>query len=354
MAAGWQTSRRLDRSHSPSLHRARAPEARRHARGSSRRTCHPEPSVRSRSPRYAQKLGRQDSRNAESFRCQAAHGAARSFRGGRSRPSHRLRQYRQPATRAQRRSSERNRAPHRSRRKPLAPHRPVAHRKRPPLPSRRHRRSASRRGRPRRARQARPCRSRSRERTSLNAWVLAFTIAICFLSGIVCGLIPAIQTIRQDLHTVLKEGGRASAARSGNRLRSILIVSQVALALIPLVGAGLLLRSFERLLSVNPGFRPDHILTMEVEQPSTPAEVLNKLSNDEQIALAQKQSSEFEQMAQRIRNLPGSRPWEASTLSLSPARSVPPPVFSSKASPCPKPARGRWRKFAPQASAIST
>ncbi len=141
--------------------------------------------------------------------------------------------------------------------------------------------------------------------TSLNAWVLAFTIAICFLSGIVCGLIPAIQTIRQDLHTVLKEGGRASAARSGNRLRSILIVSQVALALIPLVGAGLLLRSFERLLSVDPGFRPDHILTMEVEQPSTPAEVLNKLSNDEQIALAQKQSSEFEQMAQRIRNLPG-------------------------------------------------
>jgi putative ABC transport system permease protein len=141
--------------------------------------------------------------------------------------------------------------------------------------------------------------------TGLNGWVLAFTIAVCFLSGIGCGLIPAIQSLNQDLHTVLKEGGRTSAAASGNKLRSILVVSQVALALIPLVGAGLLLRSFHRLLSVDPGFRPDHILTMEVQQPGIPLAELLKMSNDQQIALARKQSIQFQQMADSIRTLPG-------------------------------------------------
>ncbi len=141
--------------------------------------------------------------------------------------------------------------------------------------------------------------------TGLDGWVLAFTIGVCFLSGIVCGLVPAIQTLNQDLHTVLKEGGRTSAASSGNKLRSILVVAQVALALIPLVGAGLLIRSFDRLLSVDPGFRPDHILTMEVDQPAISLAELNKMSNDQQTEFFRKQSFQFEQMAERIQNLPG-------------------------------------------------
>ena len=139
----------------------------------------------------------------------------------------------------------------------------------------------------------------------LNGWVLAFTIAVCFLSGIVCGLIPAIQTLNQDIHGVLKEGGRTSATSGGNNLRSALVVSQIALALIPLVGAGLLIRSFHRLLSVDPGFRPDHILTMEVQQPAIPLAELNKMSNDQQTELSRKQSVQFQQMADRIRSLPG-------------------------------------------------
>jgi putative ABC transport system permease protein len=141
--------------------------------------------------------------------------------------------------------------------------------------------------------------------TGLNAWVLSFAVAVCFLSGIVCGLIPAIQSLNQDLHSVLKEGGRTSAAATGNKLRSILVVSQMALALIPLAGAGLLLRSFHRLLSVDPGFRPDHILTMEVQQPGIPLAGFLKMSSDQQLALARKQSLEFQQMADSIRNLPG-------------------------------------------------
>src|SRR5580700_6061377 len=141
----------------------------------------------------------------------------------------------------------------------------------------------------------------------LNAQVLAFTVAVCFLSGIVCGLVPAIQTLNQDIHGVLKEGGRASATSGRKNLRSALVVSQIALALIPLVGAGLLIRSFRRLLNVDPGFRPDHILTMEVQQPAITLAELNKLSTDQQNELARKQSIQFQQMAARIQSLPGVR-----------------------------------------------
>ncbi len=141
----------------------------------------------------------------------------------------------------------------------------------------------------------------------LNAQVLAFTIAVCFFCGIVCGLVPAIQTLNQDIHGVLKEGGRTSATSGGNKLRSALVVSQIALALIPLIGAGLLIRSFHRLLNVDPGFRPDHILTMQVQQPAITLAELNKLSNDQQNELARKQSIQFQQMAARIQSLPGVR-----------------------------------------------
>ena len=141
----------------------------------------------------------------------------------------------------------------------------------------------------------------------LNAQVLAFTIAVCFFCGIVCGLVPAIQTLNQDIHGVLKEGGRTSATSGGNKLRSALVVSQIALALIPLIGAGLLIRSFHRLLNVDPGFRPDHILTMQVQQPAITLAELNKLSSDQQNELARKQSIQFQQMAARIQSLPGVR-----------------------------------------------
>ena len=141
----------------------------------------------------------------------------------------------------------------------------------------------------------------------LSAQVLAFTIAVCFFCGIVCGLVPAIQTLNQDIHGVLKEGGRTSPTSGGNNLRSALVVSQIALALIPLVGAGLLIRSFHRLLTVDPGFSPNHILTMEVQQPAITLAELNKLSNDQQNELARKQSIQFQQMAARIQSLPGVR-----------------------------------------------
>ncbi|HEY2548157.1 MAG TPA: ABC transporter permease [Candidatus Acidoferrum sp.] len=140
------------------------------------------------------------------------------------------------------------------------------------------------------------------KQVGLNGWVLAFTLAVSFLAGIVCGLIPAVQTLKQDLQGILKEGTRAAG---GQKLRSLLVVSEIALALIPLVGAGLLIRSFHRLLEVNPGFQGDHILTMEVDLPQLPDTEAIKLTLAQQIELNKKQSVLFDELSQKIQGLPG-------------------------------------------------
>jgi predicted permease len=104
---------------------------------------------------------------------------------------------------------------------------------------------------------------------SIDAVTLAFTLAISVLSGILFGLIPAIRLSRGDLAVTLKEGGRsAGAGRARHRTRSLLAAFQVALALILLVGAGLLLRTFQALRDVNPGFvHPKEVLTFRVPVP---------------------------------------------------------------------------------------
>src|SRR4029077_4790550 len=98
----------------------------------------------------------------------------------------------------------------------------------------------------------------------MNGWVLGFTIAICVATGLVCGLLPALRTLNTNLAGVLKQGSKGTSAAGHHRTHNLLVISEIAMALIPLVGAGLLLRSFQHLLEVDPGFRVDHILTMEI------------------------------------------------------------------------------------------
>ncbi len=90
-------------------------------------------------------------------------------------------------------------------------------------------------------------------------------MAISILTGILFGLAPALQGSASSLTAVLNEGGRSgTAGRAGRRMRNALVVTEVALAMIVLIGAGLLIRSFVRLRSVDPGFQPAGVLTARV------------------------------------------------------------------------------------------
>lgn len=95
--------------------------------------------------------------------------------------------------------------------------------------------------------------------------VLAFTLAVALLTGILFGLIPALEATRSDLSATLKEsGGRTGTSFRQNKARSVLVVSEMALALILLIGAALLIRTFLALRSVDPGFNAHNVLTMQM------------------------------------------------------------------------------------------
>src|SRR5579862_185959 len=107
------------------------------------------------------------------------------------------------------------------------------------------------------------------EEIGVNGAVMAFTFGVSLLTGILFGLAPVWRALKVDLNTSLKAGGRAGQGDGGilvrrHRLRGLLVISELALSLMLLIGAGLLVRSFARLEAVPPGFSPDHVLTMQV------------------------------------------------------------------------------------------
>src|SRR6267142_4310445 len=104
--------------------------------------------------------------------------------------------------------------------------------------------------------------------TSIDASVLGFTFAVSLLTGIVFGLVPALSATFFGLNAKLKEDTRTTAGgSSGYRIRKFLVISEIALALVLLISAGLMIRSFTLLHRVDPGFRTDNLLTMRVELP---------------------------------------------------------------------------------------
>ena len=123
--------------------------------------------------------------------------------------------------------------------------------------------------------------------------VLGFTILLSLLTGIIFGLAPAIQAARIQLQERLKQGGWQAAASGSQRVRNVLVVAEIALSLVLLAGAGLLVRSFARLMNVDKGFVSDHVLTMGIWP--TPG----------RYADPRKEINYLQQIVDQVRTLPG-------------------------------------------------
>jgi putative ABC transport system permease protein len=107
------------------------------------------------------------------------------------------------------------------------------------------------------------------EEVRIDPVVLGFALAMSLLTAVLFGLAPAWQLASTDLREILNQAGRGnSSAGSSRSLRAVLVVSELALAVLLLAGAGLLIRSFSRLLAVSPGFRTQHLLTLELALPT--------------------------------------------------------------------------------------
>jgi len=130
---------------------------------------------------------------------------------------------------------------------------------------------------------------------TVNGWVLAYTGLVIVVVGITSGLIPALQSSRFDLNGALREGPRGSTGSAGkSRMHSVLLIAEIAVATLLLVGAGLLLKSFWRLQSVDPGFKPDHVLTAGIS-----------LNREKYMKDDDRRVVFFRQILERVKSVPG-------------------------------------------------
>ena len=132
------------------------------------------------------------------------------------------------------------------------------------------------------------------DHTRVDLPVLAFTLGISLLTGVIFGLVPALQATRPDLTDSLKEGDRGSTGGiRGMRIRNILVVAEVVFSLILLIGAGLMIRSFIRLQQFDFGFNPDRAITMRVQLPGSKYRGAKPINDF------------YQQLLTRLENVPG-------------------------------------------------
>jgi putative ABC transport system permease protein len=171
---------------------------------------------------------------------------------------------------------------------------------------------------------------------AIDRYVLGFAFLISVLTGVVFGLAPALQASSPNVNSSLKEGGGAATTSfRGDRLRSFLVVAEVALALVLLIGAGLLINSLLRLQNVSPGFDPDGVITMRVflspkyeEQP--------------------KQIAFFKELIERVESLPGAESVGAiNDLPMSGNQSITGITIEGQPSEPDQEPRTEWRQISP-------
>ncbi|MCU1267463.1 MAG: hypothetical protein JWM21_3781 [Acidobacteria bacterium] len=132
------------------------------------------------------------------------------------------------------------------------------------------------------------------QNVGIDGRVLVFTLLLSLLTSFIFGLVPALQASKSDLNETLKEGGRGnSGGAKQNRLRSLLVITEVALALLLVIASGLMIKSFMRLQNVNPGFNPENLITLEIQLPQ-----IKYGEKDRQTAFQK-------QLVQRISEIPG-------------------------------------------------
>jgi putative ABC transport system permease protein len=131
---------------------------------------------------------------------------------------------------------------------------------------------------------------------SLDRWVLSFTLVVSILTGLLFGIVPALRTAKLDLRETLNESSRGSTSGPGHhRIRGALVAAEMALAMLLLVGSGLLLRSFSRLQDVPPGFQADHLLVADL------------LLSQGTYAKPEQRFEFFDRLVERAKSLPGVR-----------------------------------------------
>ena len=148
---------------------------------------------------------------------------------------------------------------------------------------------------------------------ALDARVLGFTALTAVVSGVLFGLVPAWQSARADLIPALKDADSDQRERRWN-VRSALVVTQVALALVMLVGAGLLFRSLQRLFAIDPGFRTERLLVVALDLPRTAYSAVNDEAGKR--AVGERNNQYFAQLTERVKSLPGVE--SATTASITP------------------------------------
>jgi putative ABC transport system permease protein len=137
-------------------------------------------------------------------------------------------------------------------------------------------------------------------KTHMGGVALAFVLIVSLLTGILFGLIPAMQSVRCDVNESLKDGQRNfPVGHRGYGTKATLVILEIALAFVLVIGAGLMLRSLSHLLATNPGFNPDHLLTVRIKLPN---DAKNSKYRD-----PRQQSATFHRFLDRIEALPGVR-----------------------------------------------